>query len=36
MPKIGICMIVKDESKVIVRCLESVKTFAPAMMLTIR
>lgn len=28
MPKIGICMIVKNESKVIVRCLESVKKFA--------
>lgn len=28
MPKIGICMIVKNESKVVVRCLESVKNFA--------
>lgn len=27
MPKIGICMIVKNESKVVVRCLESIKTF---------
>ncbi len=28
MPKIGVCMIVKNESGVIVRCLDSVKKFA--------